>query len=179
MNKFRINTIALIALVSVGLLSIALIEPANALPVGGRVINGSIFIASRANNVTIWQATNKGVIDWDSFSVGVGETVTFNLRKNAAILNRVIGNAQTKIDGRIVTNGHVYLVNANGVVVSATAKVDNTTFTHTNKDIDPSYFLSKDFVYQTDIQVPAQEIVPYGANHRQDLGVIGNLFSQN
>ena len=179
MKKFNFNVIALAGLVTAGIMAGALSQPANALPEGGRVIGGLVLAYGKSNNLTVWQPTRKGVIDWDSFSVAAGETVTFHVRKGGATLNRVIGNAESKIDGSIVSNGEVYLVNANGVVVSATSQIGTVKFTPTTKEINTKAFLSKNFVYQTDIQVPLIDIVPYNANAPKDRGVIGNLFSQN
>lgn len=44
--------------------------------------------------------------------------------KDALALNRVTGNQQSVIDGSLLSNGHVLLVNPNGVVIGKNASID-------------------------------------------------------
>ncbi len=48
-------------------------------PSGGTVATGQATIAVTGHTVTVNQASNRAVINWQSFSVGAGETARFNL----------------------------------------------------------------------------------------------------
>lgn len=95
------------------------------LPAGGTVAAGTATIASGATSVTVTQTSNRAVINWSSFSVGQGDSVTFaQPNASSATLNRVTGNATSQIAGNISSNGAVYLVNPNGVFITKTGTVN-------------------------------------------------------
>jgi filamentous hemagglutinin family protein len=96
------------------------------LPQGGSVVSGSATIASPANNaLTITQSSPSAVVNWNSFSVGQPNTVTFNQpSSSSAILNRVTGNTSSTIAGTIQANGQVYLVNPNGIAITPSGTVN-------------------------------------------------------
>ena len=98
----------------------------NVLPQGGSVTAGAASIAAPANNrLTITQSSPNAVINWNSFSVGQPNTVTFNQpSSSSAILNRVTGNTSSTIAGTIQANGQVYLVNPNGIAITPSGTVN-------------------------------------------------------
>ncbi len=98
---------------------------ANAMPQGGDVRSGAAEIHQDGNHMTIDQSTNRVAIDWKSFGIGAGESVRFNQPGLDAIaLNRVTGNLASVIDGALMANGHIFLVNPNGVMFSKGAQID-------------------------------------------------------
>src|ERR1700732_3383147 len=96
------------------------------LPQGGAVVGGSATIGAPTNNaLTITQTSPSAVINWNSFSVGQPNTVTFNQPgSNSAVLNRVTGNTPSTIAGTIRANGEVYLVNPNGIAITPSGTVN-------------------------------------------------------
>lgn len=93
-------------------------------PVGGNVAAGSADIASSASTTTINQSSMRAVLDWQSFSVDQDEAVVFNQPSaQAATLNRVTGGTGSTIAGRLTSNGAVYLVNPNGIAITASGNV--------------------------------------------------------
>ena len=78
-------------------------------PSGGTVVGGSASITqSTPALTTIHQATQKAIIDWQSFSIGAGNTVQFVQPNASAIaLNRVTGNQASQISGSLLANGQV------------------------------------------------------------------------
>ncbi|MBB5445111.1 MULTISPECIES: filamentous hemagglutinin N-terminal domain-containing protein [unclassified Paraburkholderia] len=56
------------------------------------------------------------MIDWTSFSIGRGNTVTFN-NGSGATLNRVTAGAPSALLGSLNATGSVYLINPQGIVV--------------------------------------------------------------
>lgn len=97
----------------------------DAMPEGGVVRSGSGSITQNGKEMTIRQDSGRLAMDWTGFSVGKDETVRFQQPgKDALALNRVTGNQQSVIDGSLLSNGHVLLVNPNGVVIGKNASID-------------------------------------------------------
>ena len=95
------------------------------LPQGGQVTAGSASISTNANTMTVTQDTPKAAINWQSFDIGKENTVNFKQPDSSAvILNRVIGNEKSVIDGALNANGQVYLLNSNGVLFGKNASVN-------------------------------------------------------
>jgi large exoprotein involved in heme utilization and adhesion len=79
------------------------------LPTGGKVVSGGVNIGAPANNaLTINQTSAHGIINWNSFSVGQPNSVTFNQPDaSSATLNRVTGSTSTTIAGQLKANGQI------------------------------------------------------------------------
>jgi filamentous hemagglutinin family protein len=96
--------------------SIALAAGAS-LPQGGTVVVGSATISQpNASNLNIATSTQSTAINWQSFSIGTGNTVTIN-QPNAASrsFNEVTGGDPSAIYGSLKSNGQVILANPNGI----------------------------------------------------------------
>ena len=95
------------------------------LPSGGTVVSGAATITSSTpSSLVIEQGTARAVINWNSFSVGQPNAVTFNQPgQSAAILNRVTGSTASTIAGQITGNGQVFLVNPNGIAITPSGRV--------------------------------------------------------
>ncbi|MBB5496491.1 filamentous hemagglutinin family protein [Paraburkholderia sp. MM5384-R2] len=90
---------------------------AGSLPQGGRYVAGTGAIASQGNGLVITQpGSTRGVIDWNSFSIGRNNSVTFD-NGSGATLNRVTGGSPSAIVGRLGATGSVYVINPQGIVV--------------------------------------------------------------
>ena len=97
----------------------------DAMPEGGVVRSGSGSVTQNGKEMTIRQDSGRLAMDWTGFSVGKDETVRFQQPgRDALALNRVTGNQQSVIDGSLLSNGHVLLVNPNGVVIGKNASID-------------------------------------------------------
>src|ERR1700688_4245892 len=96
------------------------------LPQGGVVVGGSATIGTPTNNaLTITQSSPNAIINWNSFSIGQPNAVTFNQPSStSAILNRVTGNTSSTIAGSLQANGQVYLVNPNGIAITPSGTVN-------------------------------------------------------
>ncbi|MGF6921897.1 filamentous hemagglutinin N-terminal domain-containing protein [Paraburkholderia sp. 40] len=90
---------------------------AGSLPQGGRYVAGTGTIAGAGNSLVITQpGSTRGVIDWNSFSVGGNNSVRFD-NGTGATLNRVTGGSPSAILGRLGATGSVYVINPQGIVV--------------------------------------------------------------
>jgi filamentous hemagglutinin family protein len=99
----------------------ALAQPA--LPTGGQFTAGAGAIAAAgANALQINQQSARGVIDWRSFSIGAGGSVSIN-NGSGATLNRVTGGQVSQIQGALSATGSLYLINPQGVVIDKGGQV--------------------------------------------------------
>jgi filamentous hemagglutinin family protein len=115
---------------------------AQTLPTGGAYVAGSGSIASSGAATTITQSSLRGIIDWHSFSIGAGNTVTFN-NGTGATLNRVTGGSLSAIEGKLNATGSVYLINPNGVVIGPNGSVAaGGSFVASTRDISNSQFMA-------------------------------------
>ena len=111
------------------------------LPTGGQYVAGQGTITGATNGLTINQATSRGIINWQGFSIGTGNTVQFN-NGAGATLNRVIGTDISKISGQLNATGSVYLINPQGVVIGPGGKVvTNGSFVASTRDVSNSAFM--------------------------------------
>lgn len=96
---------------------------AYAMPTGGNVTMGDV--TNVANPAEIMTANANSIINWDSFSVGVGEKVTFDTQK-FMVLNRVVGGQESQILGMLSDQGEgkLLLINPNGIVLGENAVIN-------------------------------------------------------
>ncbi len=96
------------------------------LPTGGSVAAGSVSMAApTSTQLNITQSSQSAVVNWQSFSIGPGSAVHIQQPNSAAaMLNRVTGNTPSSIAGSLTANGQVYLVNPNGIAITATGVVN-------------------------------------------------------
>src|SRR3954454_11778495 len=104
---------------------------AQTLPQGGKVSAGSATIdRPNAKGLKVRQSSNRAVIDWNSFSIGSGDTVNFLVPSStSATLNRVTGSMTSVIAGDLHSNGELYLVNPNGIEITPTGVINTESFT--------------------------------------------------
>ncbi|HWD57327.1 MAG TPA: MBG domain-containing protein [Stellaceae bacterium] len=94
-------------------------------PQGGTVVSGGASIGRPGKSLTVKQTTDRAIINWRSFSTGTGETTRFVQPSVAsAILNRVTGGDPSVLLGRLQSNGQVYLINPNGIMVGPNGVID-------------------------------------------------------
>src|SRR5688572_17218011 len=120
-----------------------------ALPTGGEVAAGQATISQpTATSLQINQATQKAVLNWQSFSIGSTEAVNFSQPSASAIaLNRVLGNNPSEIFGRLSANGQVFLVNPSGILFGRSASVDVGSLVATTLSISDQDFLAGRYVF--------------------------------
>ena len=129
-------------LMSVGLVTLgAGLSSGN--PTGGSVSSGAASITTIPGTVTINQASNTAIINWQTFSIGAGELTKFVQPSAAsATLNRVLGGGTSTIDGSLQANGQIIIINGNGIVIGPGGMVNTNSFIASTRDIQDSDFLS-------------------------------------
>jgi filamentous hemagglutinin family protein len=156
------------------LLSIGLAAPAQAQsPVGGRVVSGDAEISGEGTSTTrIVQLTGRAVIDWRSFGIGADNAVVFvQPSSQSATLNRVTGDQVSIILGRLDANGHVLLINPNGIVFGAGAQVNVGSLIATTSDISNANFMAGRLTFDQPGRLGAG-VVNAGAITARDGGLV-------
>ena len=118
-------------------------------PTGAQVVNGSVqFAAPNASTLHITN-TPGTIINWQGFSIGQGELTRFlQQNANSAVLNRVIGANPSNILGSLLSNGRVFLINANGMVFGPNAVIDTAGFIASTLNITDADFLQGKFRFE-------------------------------
>ena len=123
--------------------------PANTVPVplpGGIVygVNPIPTPAPGANQMTIYQTQPKAVIDWDKFNIGSNSSVYFNQQGNTswAALNRIWDANPSQIYGSLTSDGHVYLINRNGIFFGPGSQVNVHTLIASSLNVSIDNFLN-------------------------------------
>jgi hypothetical protein len=98
------------------------------LPTGGNVTGGTATITSpNATTVLVNQTSMRAATDWQTFNVGSGYTFRVDQPSAAGVhLARVVGGTSTTISpgGTVSSNGALFLLNPNGVLIAQGATVD-------------------------------------------------------
>ena len=118
----------------------------NCNPAGGPnswISHGSASLSTTTNAMTIHQQSQRATLNWQTFNIGSGNTVNFNQpSSDSAALNRVWDpNANpSKILGNLNANGRVYIINRNGILFGADAKINVHTLVGSTLDITDQIF---------------------------------------
>src|SRR5436190_6284992 len=89
----------------------ALALSANARPSGAQVAHGHVTF-ERDGNRTIIRASDGSIINYLNFNIGPNEIVRFiQPGELSRVLNRINSNEPTLIQGTLLANGQVYIVN--------------------------------------------------------------------
>ena len=113
------------------------------LPTGGKIVSGQGAIATNGNTMTVHQATDKLIANWQSFSVGKDAAVTFRQPSASSVaLNRVVGQAPSQILGSLNANGQVFLLNPNGVLIGQSGSVQTGAFVASTLGMTDQDFLA-------------------------------------
>lgn len=127
----------------IGMLTILLASSAIAaptdLPTGGSVVAGSATIGTAGSVMTVTSSSTRSVLTWNTFSIGTSAQVNFvQPNSGSAVLNRVTGNDVSQLFGTLSSNGSVFLVNPNGVVMSSSTQFNLPSITINTSTNTPS-----------------------------------------
>ena len=119
-----------------------------ALPTAGNVVDGSANIVYGDSSVVIEQGSDRVIIEWESFDIGVGEVVNFVQPSDfASALNRVLSGGTTEILGALAANGQIVISNPAGINIGASAQIDVGSIVATSLDIMNDRFMAGDMVF--------------------------------
>lgn len=150
------------------------------LPNGGEIVSGSGSInPPKGPNMVIQQNSQQMITNWQGFSIGSKETVTFQQpNAHAVALNRVIGADPSLILGKLSANGQVFLSNPSGVVFGNGAVVDVHGFLATTLNITNENFLKRNYRFDQDPEAALASVVNRGnINAENYVGLLAPMVS--
>lgn len=122
----------------------SLADSAFANPQGSSVIAGEATIEQVSSQELQVTASDRAILHWEDFSIGVGETTRFIQPDSSSwVLNRVVSANPSEIFGSLQANGKVFLLNPNGLLVSESASIQTAGFTASTLEISDQEFLQK------------------------------------
>lgn len=152
--------------------------PAGTTPQGGTVAAGSATIQQAPGSTTINQASQRAILDWQSFSVGSAAQVQFNQPNSTAIaLNRVVTPTPSVIAGQITANGQIILVNQSGVVFTKGSQVNAESIVVSTSNIADKDFLAGNMNFSGPPN-PGAKIINDGNITVKDAGLVGLVAPQ-
>ena len=117
-------------------------QSSQAAPQGPRVVAGSASVSASGNSLLVQQSTNRAIINWSSFSIDPNETVKFALPSAlSAVLNRVTSLSPSELNGTLLSNGNVYLINPNGILVGPHGQINVQGFVASSLDVSNAAFM--------------------------------------
>lgn len=157
-------------------LAIALLfaPPVLAQPTGGQVVSGQASIGAPTNGLmTINQTSQKAILNWQGFSIGVGEATHFQQPVGGVALNRVVGGNPSHILGSLSSTGQIFLVNPSGILFGNGAVLNVGGLVASTLDISNTDFLDGNFRFFNDGN--AGSLVNQGEINAREGGYIALL----
>lgn len=98
-------------------------------PTGPQVVSGTAsFQHPSANTLNVTNSPG-AIINWQGFSIGANELTRFiQQSSSSAVLNRVVGADISQIQGQLLSNGRVFLINPSGILIGPGAVIDTAGF---------------------------------------------------
>lgn len=155
-------------------------------PKNPQVISGSATF-EQSDEVMYIAVSDRAVLLWEDFTIAPGE-MAFFLQENekCAVLNRVIGENPSAIWGLLESNGAVYLINPNGLLISQEGAINAGAFIGSTLDSPDESFLKNeagfaipsDLIFQGDSRAA---IVNFGTIEASDgdIALIGYIVENN
>ncbi|MFL2928041.1 MAG: beta strand repeat-containing protein, partial [Opitutales bacterium] len=160
---------------STGLIGVVAGTPGYALvanlPTGSQVVSGGVnFEQTGADNLKIIQQTQSAIVNWESFDIGSSAFVDIvQPNIDSAMLSRVIGADPSQILGSLNANGHLYLINPNGIIFGKDSTVNVHALIASTLDIADSAFLSGNISFQGDSEA---EVMNLGSINAKDFAAL-------
>ncbi|MBN2480081.1 MAG: filamentous hemagglutinin N-terminal domain-containing protein [Parachlamydiales bacterium] len=112
-------------------------------PSNPEVIYGEASISENLNQLDITTSTNRTIINWQDFSIDQNEITNFIQPDiSSACLNRVVSENPSNIMGTLTSNGQIFLINPNGIVIADTGYITTFGFIASTLDCMNEAFLS-------------------------------------
>ena len=119
-------------------------------PMGPSVVGGEATVSGLGTpQVTINQASQQAILNWQSFNIAPNEVTQFIQPNASAIaLNRIYDQNPSQILGSLRANGTVMLVNPNGVFFGPNAQVNVGGLIASSLNITNANFLAGHYLFE-------------------------------
>ncbi len=149
------------------------IAPLWANPKDGVVSAGQAVISAMGKKLDIRQSSDRAVIDWRGFDIAPDEhTQFYQPGSNSLVLNRIIGDKTSLINGKLTANGKVFIVNQNGIIFGKDARVDVNALLATSADIGNDNFMNGRLFFDKTGK-PDAAIINEGNITAGNMGLVG------
>lgn len=119
-------------------------------PTGPNVVAGDATVSGLGTSrVTIQQASQRAIINWQQFNIAPNEITQFiqpNVR--AIALNRIFDQNPSQILGTLRSNGTVILLNRNGIIFGPNAQVNVGGLIASSLNITNANFLAGQYLFE-------------------------------
>ena len=110
-------------------------------PQGANVVSGNVSFGHSDSSTLNVTNSPGSIINWQAFNIGAHETTRFIQQSAAsAVLNRVTGGATSELLGSLLSNGRVFLINPQGILVGRDAVVDTAGLVLSTLDMSDDDF---------------------------------------
>jgi len=127
-------------------LSISSIAHAASLPEGPSLVAGAANIVQTDGDrpsMTIQQQSKTALLQWQSFGIAPQASVNVHSEQpDSLLINRVVGDAPSVIEGELHSDGSVWLINPNGISWVAGSHSDTRALLTSHHDIEPALLMS-------------------------------------
>ena len=119
------------------------------------VLSGISSITESPSRLVIHQNASHAVAEYDSFNVGADASVHFDQQGNKGwkILNRIYDGNPSLIFGQLTADGHVYLINQNGIFFGPGSKVNVNSFIASAMNLRDSDFMDNLLKFNLDVEL--------------------------
>ncbi len=82
------------------------------------------------------EAGKSAFVDWQSFSIAREEILRItHAGAGGCLVNRVTGESRSELLGQLLSNGSVFLINPNGILIGRDAYIDTAGFVASTLDL--------------------------------------------
>ncbi|QEQ59275.1 filamentous hemagglutinin N-terminal domain-containing protein [Haemophilus influenzae biotype aegyptius] len=149
---------------------------------GMEVVNGTASMSINGKNITITNSPD-AIINWKQFNINQDELVRFvQENSNSAVFNRVTSDQISQLKGALNSNGHVFLINPNGIVMGKDAVINAAAFTASTLNISDKDLKARNFTFEQAKDKAMAQIVNNGlisVSKNGSVNLIGGSVKNN
>ena len=149
---------------------------------GMEVVNGTASMSVNGKNTTITN-TPDAIINWKQFNINQDELVRFvQENSNSAVFNRVTSDQISQLKGALNSNGHIFLINPNGIVMGKDAVINAAGFTASTLNISDKDLKARNFNFEQAKDKAMAQIVNNGlisVSKNGSVNLIGGTVKNN
>jgi filamentous hemagglutinin family protein len=137
-------------------------------PTGPTVVGGHATVSGLGtSHVTIAQASQQTIINWQQFNIAPNEVTRFIQPNVQAIaLNRIFDQNPSQIFGSLRANGTVILLNSNGILFGPNAQVNVGGLIASSLNLSNANFLAGHYLFEgTGIEGPVKNMGAIQGSH--------------
>ena len=137
-------------------------------PTGPTVVGGHATVSGLGtSHVTIAQASQQTIINWQQFNIAPNEVTRFIQPNVQAIaLNRIFDQNPSQIFGSLRANGTVILLNSNGILFGPNAQVNVGGLIASSLNLSNANFLAGHYLFEgTGIESPVKNMGAIQGSH--------------